>query len=204
MTRSQVECIITFMNTNEFIVLRTINKDSILISNQRVLADKLNWSLGLVNKIVTNLRIDDYIDINLKLTQKAISFLESSKPKNAIILAAGYGLRMVPINQNKPKALLTVDGKPLIERQIEQLQEVGIKDITIVVGFIKEAFDYLTDKYNVKLVYNKDYAIKNNLHSIACVVNKISDTYIVPCDLYCAKNPLINMKDLVGTWLMNL
>lgn len=177
------------MNKSEFIVLRTINKDAVLISNQRNLAGKLNWSLGLVNKVLKNLRSDEYLNSNLVLTQKGIDFLENSKPKNAIILAAGYGLRMVPINQNKPKALLTVDGKPLIERQIEQLQEAGITDITIVLGFMKEAFDYLCDKYNVKLVYNKDYASKNNLHSLACVANEISDTYIVPCDLYCTKNP---------------
>ena len=149
------------------------------------MAEKLNWSLGLVNKVVTSLRYDGFLDEDLVLTKKAKIFLENSRPKNVIILAAGYGLRMVPINQNKPKALLTVDEKPLIERQIEQLHQVGISDITIVVGFMKEAFDYLTDKYNVKLVYNKDYAIKNNLYSLACVSAKISDTYIVPCDLYC-------------------
>ena len=168
---------------------RTEQNRTLLISNQSELAKKLNWSLGLVNKVVTGLRYDGYLTENLALTEKAKTFLENSKPKNAIILAAGYGLRMVPINRNKPKALLFVDGKSLIERQIEQLQEVGITDITIVVGYIKEAFDYLTDKYNVKLVYNKDYTIKNNLHSLACVSNKISDTYIVPCDLYCTKNP---------------
>ena len=153
------------------------------------MAEKLNWSLGLVNKVVTSLRYDGFLDEDLVLTKKAKIFLENSRPKNVIILAAGYGLRMVPINQNKPKALLTVDEKPLIERQIEQLHQVGISDITIVVGFMKEAFDYLTDKYNVKLVYNKDYAIKNNLYSLACVSAKISDTYIVPCDLYCLTNP---------------
>ncbi len=188
------------MNKNEFIILRTINMDNILISNQRYLAGKLNWSLGLVNKVLTNLRSNGYLNSNLVLTQKGLDFLENSKPKNAIILAAGYGLRMVPINQNKPKALLTVDRKPLIERQIEQLQEVGITDITIVVGFMKEAFDYLIDKYNVKLVYNKGYASKNNLHSLACVANKISDTYIVPCDLYCTKNPFEKFEGF--SWYM--
>ncbi len=177
------------MNRNEFNVLRTLNKDTILISNQRDLAEKLNWSLGLVNKVVTSLKAEEYITEELKLTHKAKSFLENSKPKNAIILAAGYGLRMVPINQNKPKALLTVDGKPLIERQIEQLHEVGITDITIVVGYMKEAFDYLIDQYNIKLIYNKDYSNKNNLYSLACVCNLLSDTYIVPCDLYSLKNP---------------
>ena len=178
---------------NKFAVLRMLIKReqnrTLIISNQRDLAEKLNWSLGLVNKVVTSLRYDGFLAEDLVLTKKAKIFLENSRPKNVIILAAGYGLRMVPINQNKPKALLTVDEKPLIERQIEQLHQVGITDITIVVGFMKEAFDYLTDKYNVKLVYNKDYAIKNNLYSLACVSAKISDTYIVPCDLYCLTNP---------------
>lgn len=181
------------MNINKFTVLRMLIRReqdrTLIISNQRELAEKLNWSLGLVNKVVTSLRYDGFLDEDLVLTKKAKIFLENSRPKNVIILAAGYGLRMVPINQNKPKALLTVDEKPLIERQIEQLHQVGISDITIVVGFMKEAFDYLTDKYNVKLVYNKDYAIKNNLYSLACVSAKISDTYIVPCDLYCLTNP---------------
>lgn len=186
------------MNINKFAVLRmlirreenrTEQDRNLIISNQRELAEKLNWSLGLVNKVVTSLRYDGFLAEDLVLTKKAKIFLENSRPKNVIILAAGYGLRMVPINQNKPKALLTVDEKPLIERQIEQLHQVGITDITIVVGFMKEAFDYLTDKYNVKLVYNKDYAIKNNLYSLACVSAKISDTYIVPCDLYCLTNP---------------
>ena len=181
------------MNMNKFAVLRMLIKReqnrTLIISNQRDLAEKLNWSLGLVNKVVTSLRYDGFLAEDLALTKKAKIFLENSRPKNVIILAAGYGLRMVPINQNKPKALLTVDEKPLIERQIEQLHQVGITDITIVVGFMKEVFDYLIDKYNVKLVYNKDYAVKNNLHSLACVSNKISDTYIVPCDLYCLTNP---------------
>ena len=176
------------MNKYQFIILRLLCKKND-ICNQRELAEELKWSLGLTNKVISNLRSNELIDEKLKLTKKGQDTLLKSKAKNAIILAAGYGLRMVPINQNKPKALLTVDGKPLIERQIEQLNEAGITNITIVVGFMKEAFDYLCDKYNVKLVYNKDYAIKNNLHSLACAANKISDTYIVPCDLYCTKNP---------------
>ena len=192
------------MNINKFAVLRMLIRReqdrTLIISNQRELAEKLNWSLGLVNKVVTSLRYDGFLAEDLALTKKAKIFLENSRPKNVIILAAGYGLRMVPINQNKPKALLTVDEKPLIERQIEQLHQVGITDITIVVGFMKEVFDYLIDKYNVKLVYNKDYAVKNNLHSLACVSNKISDTYIVPCDLYCLTNPFDKYENY--SWYM--
>lgn len=180
------------MNKNEFEVLRALteqNRTERAIYNQRTLAEKLSCSLGLINKSISNLRENDYIATNLNLTSKAKQFLENSKPQNAIILAAGYGLRMVPINQNKPKALLTIDGKPLIERQIEQLVEAGVKDITIVIGYMKEAFDYLTDKYGVKLVYNRDYAEKNNLFSLNCVADSLGDSYIIPCDIYCAKNP---------------
>ena len=53
---------------------------------------------------------------------------------NAIIMAAGMSARFAPLSYELPKALLTVKGEVLIERQIRQLHEVGITDITIVVG----------------------------------------------------------------------
>ena len=186
------------MNKNEFILLRELNKKN--LTTQRDVAKCLSVSLGLANKLVSGLKTEGYLEDNLCITQKGKEFLDFAKPKNAIILAAGYGLRMVPINQNKPKALLTVDGVPLIERQIEQLNAVGITDITVVVGYMKETFEYLIDKYGVQLVYNKDYACKNNLYSISCVLSKISNTYIVPCDMYCAKNPF--NKNEYYTWYM--
>lgn len=47
-------------------------------------------------------------------------------------------MRMVPINTEMPKGLLEVNGEPLIERIIKQLHEVGIQEIYVVVGFMKE------------------------------------------------------------------
>ena len=69
-----------------------------------------------------------------------------------MILAAGYGMRMVPINMEVPKGLLEVDGEPLIERLIKQLHEVGVTEIYVVVGFLKEQYEYLIDEYGVKLI----------------------------------------------------
>ena len=186
------------MNKSNFLLLREISKEK--ITNQRLLAEKMNWSLGYVNNTLSSLRSEGYLSVDFKVTSKGKEFLNNATPKNAIILAAGYGLRMVPINQNKSKAFLTVDGKPLIERQIEHLLEKGIKDITIVVGFMKESFDYLCDKYNVKLVFNKHYIDKNNLFSLECVKDKISDTYIIPCDLYSLRNPFDVYENF--TWYM--
>lgn len=61
----------------------------------------------------------------------------------AIILAAGLGTRLRPMTENTPKALVQVNQKPLIEYQIEFLKEKGINDIIIIVGYLKEQFDYL-------------------------------------------------------------
>ena len=58
--------------------------------------------------------------------------------KNAIILAAGKSNRFAPFTYEKPKGLFIVKGEVLIERQIEQLIEVGIEQIVIVVGYMKE------------------------------------------------------------------
>ncbi len=107
---------------------------------------------------------------------------------NAIILAAGFGLRMVPINTDRPKALLSVNGEILIERLIRQLREVGVEDIFIVVGYMKEKLTYLKDKYSVTLVENLNYGDTNNLYSLSLVAEKISDSFILPCDIWCRKN----------------
>ena len=80
--------------------------------------------------------------------------MKNYKVDQAIIMAAGFGSRLVPLTYDTPKGLLKVHGEPMVERQIKQLKEVGIDDITIVVGYLKESFDYLCDKYGVKLLYN--------------------------------------------------
>jgi CTP:phosphocholine cytidylyltransferase-like protein/thiamine kinase-like enzyme len=115
--------------------------------------------------------------------------LKAKVPQNAIILAAGFGLRMAPINMDAPKAMLKVNGEPLIERIIKQLHEVGIYEIYVVVGFKKEEFEYLIDKYDVELIQNPEYATKNNMYSLKLALDHLSNSYIIPCDIWCAKNP---------------
>ena len=85
--------------------------------------------------------------------------------RNAIIISAGTSSRFVPLSYEIPKGLLEVKGEILIERQIRQLNEAGIKDITIVVGYMAEKFTYLCEKYGVQLVINEDYLRYNNTSS---------------------------------------
>ena len=115
--------------------------------------------------------------------------MTKQKPKNAVILAAGFGMRMVPINMECPKGLLEIKGEILVERVIRHLHEADIWEIHIVVGFMKEQYEYLIDKYGVNLVVNCEYGRKNNLHSLKKVVKHLSNTYIIPCDIWCRNNP---------------
>lgn len=157
--------------------------------NQRILSETSGHSLGVVNKCIRNLINEGYLDDSIHPTEKANQEYKAKAPKNAIILAAGFGMRMVPINTQSPKALMEVNGEPLIERLIRQLNEVGVTNIYIVVGFMKEQFEYLIDDFGVELIINEDYASKNNLHSLALAAEHLSNSYVVPCDIWCDRNP---------------
>lgn len=176
-----------YMNKNKLDILNTLMKYPYV--NQRTLAKQCGYSLGVVNKSIRELCETGYLDQEMKLTDKAIQEFQNNKPKNAIILAAGFGMRMVPINMTTSKGLLEVNGEPLIERIIKQLHEVEINEIHIVVGFMKEQYEYLIDKYGVNLVVNSNYSNKNNLHSVKLVLDQLSNSYIVPCDVWCKDNP---------------
>ena len=108
---------------------------------------------------------------------------------NAVILAAGTASRFAPLSYEQPKALISVKGEILLERQIRQLQEAGIPEIYIVVGYQAEKFNYLKQKFGVHLVYNPDYLIRNNNASIYVVRNILKNTYICSADNFFSKNP---------------
>ena len=111
--------------------------------------------------------------------------------RNAIILAAGKSNRFAPFTYEKPKGLFRVKGEILIERQIEQLLEAGITDIYIVVGYMKEKFFYLEQKYGVKLIINNDFGKKGNLYSIYVARQYLYNTYICCADHYFINNPFL-------------
>lgn len=115
--------------------------------------------------------------------------------RNAIIMAAGTASRFVPLSTECPKGLLEVKGDILIERQIQQLQEAGIIDITIVVGYKSEMFQYLKPKYGVDIVNNEDYYRYNNTSSIIRVVDRLSNTFICSSDNYFSKNVFLEESD---------
>lgn len=186
------------MNKQERDILLALNLEPYI--NQRILAESCGYSLGVVNRSIKHLIEEGYLNTGIRLTGKAVCEFENKAPRNAIILAAGFGMRMVPINTETPKGLLEVSGEPLIERTIIQLHEVGISEIYVVVGFMKEKYEYLIDKYGVELVVNPEYSTKNNLYSMKLVLKHLSNTYVIPCDIWCNKNPY--RRNELYSWYM--
>ena len=124
-----------------------------------------------------------------KLTEAGLKLLEPYKVNNAVILAAGASTRFIPLSLEQPKGLFEVKGERLIERQIQQLQSAGIKNITIVLGYKKEMFYYLQDKYGVKFIINDAFNIKNNIESLYLARKELKNTYICVSDSYFVENP---------------
>ena len=110
-------------------------------------------------------------------------------------MAAGTSSRFVPLSAECPKGLVEVKGEILIERQIRQLKEAGIADITLVVGYKSEMFAYLRDKYGVEIVLNEDYARYNNTSSLIRVIDKLDNTFVCSSDNYFPGNVFMNDSD---------
>ena len=123
------------------------------------------------------------------LKNKQYVRLQDYKVDNAVIMAAGLSKRFAPVSAYCPKGLTLVKGEILIERQIRQLQEVGITDIYVVVGYKKELFYYLRDAYNVTIVENDQYNTKDNPESLYLVKDILRNTYICSVDNYYPENP---------------
>lgn len=82
----------------------------------------------------------------------------------AVILAAGSGRRMGKYGENMPKGMLPINGKPIIEWQIERLKEIGLSDIIIVTGYKAETIKFS----GVTYYHNANYAATNMIETLMC------------------------------------
>lgn len=174
------------LTKNQFTVLNALREEP--GASQRSLASSTGLALGTVNAAVKSLQEGGLIADGAP-TSEGMQALLPHKVRNAIILAAGLSSRFAPISYEKPKGVLKVRGEVLIERQIRQLREAGIDDITVVVGYKKEYFFYLQEKYGVDLVNNDEYASRNNNGSIWRVRDRLANTFVCSSDDYFTENP---------------
>lgn len=146
------------------------------------IAKKLRIGITAINKQVKELKKEGMITQNIEITTKGLEELKNKKVENAIILAAGWGSRMSPASDNTPKPLVKINGIPMVEITIKNLIKANIKDITIITGKLASAFDYLKEKYNVKLIFNNEWNKRNNIGSLEKVKDLLSNTLILEGD----------------------
>lgn len=105
----------------------------------------------------------------------------------AILMASGMGTRMRPLTKSIPKPLIEVGGRPMIETIIDGLELAGVSEIYVVIGYLGEQFEYLTEKYeNITLIRNDVYEMVNNISSVYAARDVLlkGDCFICEADLY--------------------
>lgn len=163
----------------------------------RKLADELAISGSAVQKELDELLKAGMLTENagkLTVTAKGLNALEPFRVQRALIMAAGFGSRMVPATLERPKPMVTVNGVRIIDTLLDALVAVGIQDITIVRGYKKEKFDELLEKYPfIRFIDNDIYSVTNNISSAIAGLNKLDRCYLCEADLYIT-NPAIITK----------
>ena len=105
---------------------------------------------------------------------------------NVIILAAGKGERLLPLTRNTPKSLLEIkDGVTLLELQLKSISRCGVKEVSIVTGYLSEQIEAKVKSYSasydldVSIIYNPFYSISNNLISLWLAKYKMGSDFTV-------------------------
>jgi bifunctional UDP-N-acetylglucosamine pyrophosphorylase/glucosamine-1-phosphate N-acetyltransferase len=100
---------------------------------------------------------------------------------SAIILAAGEGTRMRPLTSTRPKPMLPIAGKPILEWNMQALAAAGVKKAVVVVGYRKEKIiDYFGRKYaGIKLEYVEQKEQLGTGHAVATAEGKVKGSFIV-------------------------
>lgn len=194
------------LTLNQFEVLTTIERKQDERHTQRELAKKCNVSLGIVNKVLTELQNQELLkaqdNSKYTVTLKGYEWLEPYRVKKAIFMAAGFGSRMVPVTLNTPKPLIKVHGKRIIESLLDAVLDAGITDITIVRGYLGEQFDLLLKKYPmIKFVENPIYNEANNISSAYVIRDMLSNAYVLESDLLLYNKDIIRKYEYTTNYL---
>lgn len=160
---------------------------------QRSLSAVTGISLATVNTTLAGLTRDGLCSKD-GITEKGRQALEPYRVQRAVILAAGFGSRLVPVTLNTPKPLIRVNGVRIIDTLLRAIIAAGIEEIYLVRGYLSEQFDQLLYQYpNIKFIDNPFYNEANNISSVVCAKDYLRNAYICEADLL-IRNPNIITK----------
>lgn len=185
------------MNRYDYEIMTFLEKNCDNVYTLRMFSDLLKISGTTIGKCLEVLEKNEWIEKNgerLRVTEAGLEALEPFRVKKAVIMAAGFGSRMMPATADRPKPLVKVNGVRILDTLLDAFVQVGITDITIVRGYKKECFDELLGKYPfLKFVDNDLYDQTNNISSAVAALDAIDNCYLCEADLY-VTNPEIITK----------
>ncbi|HIS56627.1 MAG: NTP transferase domain-containing protein [Lachnospiraceae bacterium] len=194
------------INQNQFEILVYVEREGGKKITQRQMAEGTKLSLGVVNKTLSELvslglvTLDE--DREVQITKTGLDALEPYRVKRAVVIAAGFGSRMVPITLNTPKPLVRVHGKKIIETLLDAVVEAGIPEIVLVRGYLGEQFDVLKDRYpNIKFLNNPMFNESNNISSVLIARDYLAGAYVMEADLLLANPRIVRKYEYCSNYL---
>lgn len=173
----------------EFELLSYIERNGNGNYSVRSLSDSLCISGTMIMKCLEKLNDKELLkkDNNyLYMRPAGLTELETYKVRRAIIVAAGFGSRMMPATADRPKPMVKVNGTRIIDTLLRALIAVDIEDIIIVGGYQYEKLKELKKDYpTIRFLENKDYAAMNNISSAMLALDYLQGgCYFCEADLY--------------------
>jgi glucose-1-phosphate thymidylyltransferase len=121
----------------------------------------------------------------------------------AVILAAGEGKRVRPLTRSRPKALIPVANRPIIEYVIDALLKNGIRDIIVVVGYRKEQVIRFLNQLEVPVEVVIQPKQLGTAHALKCAESKITGDFLVlPGDNYIDPHSIARIAGLSNAMLV--
>ena len=199
------------MTRYEFELLAYIEKQGRMNCSIREISDHLCISGTEISRCIDALRGIGCLNVeenHISITQAGREALEPYRVKRAIILAAGFGSRMMPATADRPKPMVTVNGVRILDTLLDALVSVGITDITIVGGYCYDKLKELLVRYPfLRLIENNEYDKTNNISSAMLALDRLQDgCYICEADLYISNPDVITKyqyaSNILGSYSM--
>ncbi len=103
--------------------------------------------------------------------------------QTAVILAAGLGTRLRPLTNDRPKCLVEVDGKPMLQRMFEEVVRAGFSKVILVTGYHSDKLNkWIHDNPQpipVEMIHNEVYETTNNIYSVYKLISVLKEGFVL-------------------------
>jgi choline kinase len=128
--------------------------------------------------------VHELVDIRLKNDNRSKSFaMGNNTLQTAVILAAGLGTRLLPLTSDRPKCLVEVDGKPMLQRMLEEVIRVGFTKVILVTGYrsdkLKQWLDANPQPISIEFIHNEVFDTTNNIYSVFKLIPVLKEGFVL-------------------------